>query len=71
MFNVTDTEAMLLMQRAEDRAYAADQINIANAHIRRVNAALAAARSELAEAKAELAREKAKRHAAEARLRRH
>lgn len=71
MFSITDGEAMLMMQRAEDRAYAAGQINIANAHIRRVNTALAQARRELEEVRAELAREKAKRHAAEARLRRH
>lgn len=71
MFHITDTEAMLLMQRSEDRAYAARQIDIANTHIRRVNAALAAAKRELAEVKAELAREKAKRHAAEFAARRH
>lgn len=71
MFQITDGEAMLLMQRAEDRAHAAGQIDIANAHIRRVNSALANARAEIDDLRAELAREKAKRHAAEARLRRH
>lgn len=71
MFNITDGEAMLMMQNAEDRRFAARQINIANDHIGGLNAELVATRRELAAVRAELAREKAKRHAAEARLRRH
>ena len=71
MFNVTDAEAMLLMQNAEDRRFAARQINIGNQNSRRLKAALDATRRELAEVKLELAREKAKRHAAEFAARRH
>lgn len=69
--NFSDTEVLLMMHNDQDRAFAAGQINIANSHIRKVNSQLAQARRELEEVKAELAREKAKRHAAEARLRRH
>jgi hypothetical protein len=71
MFNLTDAETLLIMQNAEDRQFAARQINIGNANVRRLSAELAAARRELVEVKAELAREKAKRHAAEFAARRH
>jgi hypothetical protein len=71
MFNLSDAEALLIMQNREDRAFAARQINVGNANVRRLNSALAEARTELAAVRAELAREKARRHAAEFAARRH
>jgi hypothetical protein len=63
--HITDTEAMLLMQSGQDRRYAATQIHIANAEIRRLAGLLRAARADLADVEEELKRERAARLLAE------
>lgn len=68
---ITDTEAMLMMQSNSDRRYAAQQINIANAEIRRLAGLLRDARADLADAEEELSVERMARRLAEEQLKRH
>lgn len=46
---LTDTEAMLMMQSGQDRRYAAQQITLANNEIRRLRSLLAQSQAELAD----------------------
>ncbi|GLQ53613.1 hypothetical protein [Devosia nitrariae] len=63
MFHVSDLEAGLMMANNRNMAYATQQINLANAEIRRL-------RAELAQARADLDTERGRRQAAEYKLRR-
>ena len=69
--HITDTECMLMMQSQQDRRYAAQQINIANAEIRRLRALLREAQAELEDAQDELSVERMARRLAEEQLKRH
>lgn len=66
----TDTEVMLAMQNGQDRRYAAQQINLANAEIRRLRSLLAHAQAELEDTQEELSVERMARRLAEDQLNR-
>lgn len=61
----TDGEALLMMQNSEDRSFAARQINLANAELRRLRSLLAHTQAELDDAQEDLKAERAARMLAE------
>lgn len=67
----TDGEAVLMIHNRQDRAYATQQINLANAEIRRLRSLLAHANAELEDAQEELSVERLARQLAEDQLKRH
>ena len=66
--NLTDGEAILMIQNRQDRNFASRQIKLANGEIRRLRSLLAHAQAELEDAQEELKTDRAARLLAEYQL---